>query len=199
MTENVQPYHPFSFNFYWHYEMENFNEFFELVKTDINKDNKYKNQHAWTNQCIIDVYDNLNPEKYQNYFIPLLKRLSKDIGYEFDVEITQPWINVYHRGAFQEQHHHFPHDLAMVIFLTDPDEDSGNFYFSYPGITALPTVWYNICLGLNMNERFFPNVKAGSVLLFPSHMMHGVTAHKSDKERISLSCNFEIENIKIRE
>ena len=199
MIETVQPHHPFSFNFYWHYEMENFNEFFELVKTDINEFNKYKEQHSWVNNCIVDVYDNLNVEKYQNYFIPLLKRFSKDIGYEFDANITQPWISVYHRGGFQEQHHHFPEDLAMVIFLTDPDEDSGKFYFHYQGITALPKVWYNICLGLNMCEMFLPNVKAGSVLLFPSHMMHGVTAHKSDKERISLSCNFEMENIKRKE
>ena len=45
---------------------------------------------------------------------------------------------------------------------------------------------------LNEGDKWTPEYKAGQVLFFPGTMLHGVTPHKSDVVRETLSCNFDI-------
>ena len=190
-------------DFYWQYEMPNFESFRNQILSDISSKEKFtvrKRIHqdlddsTWVSDCNVQVFNELNIQDYIPFMAPVLNDWSNDVNFDIDLDPQSPWINVYERGGFQEQHDHWPCDLVSVWFFSDVNEDSGNFYFMEDSKGfVMKEVWHDmIYKELKGKTKFFPNVKAGSVLLFPSHILHGVTHHRDDNKRISMSCNFNI-------
>ena len=82
--------------------------------------------------------------------------------------------------------------FIWVYFLDNPDPDFGNFYFTIdihqllkPQRQLLNSLFDTPYLS------FVPSVVKGDILIFPSYLMHGVTMHKSEKTRTTISFNID--------
>tara|TARA_B100000287_G_scaffold222648_1_gene210031 strand:- start:733 stop:1314 length:582 start_codon:yes stop_codon:yes gene_type:complete len=100
------------------------------------------------------------------------------------------WRNTYNKGDFQEVHDHLPHHLSGVIFLDDYEDGFARFYFHNRHHSEWSEQLSEL---LDLNSRFHVDGKRGQVLFFPSHMMHGVGIHRSDKQRRTVSFNIALE------
>ena len=110
----------------------------------------------------------------------------------FSYVCTQPWINVYERGDFQELHCHV-HGRNVISFsyfhkLPLDDPGCGKFMFKNPN--------YQKNFGGQDDEyittavgNLWPNEKQGDLLIFPSWLEHLVSPHNCDDKRITVSGN----------
>ena len=96
--------------------------------------------------------------------------------------ITGWWINVNEKGDYNVSHCHPDSDLAAVWYLTD---SLGCLAFSSP----FPMTRH--MLYPSNDQRI--NSSAGTMLIFPSDMMHRVDAHNEKTSRVSLSFNIRLE------
>ena len=113
---------------------------------------------------------------------------------KFSAKILNPWLNKYSRGGFQEIHYHDDCDIAGVVFLND-GEDFSKFYFWDAHHTSFTKPWIKILTQMKLSNIYYPEVKAGDVLLFPSHMLHGVSPHNCDIIRETFSFNVVVTNV----
>ena len=133
------------------------------------------------------VLDNPELERIRLWIKSEIKNFVKNVlGSENELVITQSWLN---RNLKGESHHDHMHPNSII---------SG--------------VWYPLCHEklppIKFMNRFQPHInisikefntfnsatfmlptKMGEMILFPSHLMHGVPTNQSDDARISLSFN----------
>ena len=113
------------------------------------------------------------------------------VNYRFTID--EVWKNTYHRYYHQEQHDHQGYELSFVIFMNDFHQDDAHFYFVNERNRVTPPDWTDMCYG--MPDDLIIEPKRGDILFFPSHMLHGVTPHKSDNPRITISGNISIHQV----
>lgn len=103
-------------------------------------------------------------------------------------EITAFWANVSARGARHHIHSHPNNFLSGVYYVvTKKGADTINFHdpriqtgMIRPPVTELTA---------ENADQVVVEVKAGTILLFPSWLQHSVDANQSDGERVSVSFN----------
>ena len=121
----------------------------------------------------------------------------RDFGYQLlgddslDWHVIGLWGNIMNPGGWQYKHNHGNSIMSGVVYLQMPKgstatrfwrKERGDTYFlahDGPGRTTD----YN-CEYVDLN-----NVKATDVVLFPSHMQHGVEQNNTDGDRISIAFN----------
>lgn len=99
------------------------------------------------------------------------------------------WANVYRTGDYCMPHSHL-RSTASVVYCLDPgDEDpedphSGRFCFVDPRLR-------NCCQEQEgcMTAPFLPGMTAGTMLIFPSQLVHAVNPYTGTRPRITLSWN----------
>jgi hypothetical protein len=99
------------------------------------------------------------------------------------------WANVYRRGDYCMPHSHLRSKASVVYFLENGDSDpgdplSGRFSFSDPRLPA--------CCSHEpgrMTKPLVPPCPAGTMLIFPSQVVHGVNPYAGTNPRITLSWN----------
>ena len=164
----------------------NFKEIYDLVYSY--KDDDIDNSDfSWGVNCDVDKISISDRE-----FYPLISKniqaFANNIGLILKTEIHSPWINLYKRGQYQEIHDHSDHDFAGTIFMNN-DIDFAKFYFFDRNSHRSPDIIKN---AFNLHNSFYPPIEQGTILIFPGHMLHGVSQHKSDKVRKTLSFNFDV-------
>ena len=111
--------------------------------------------------------------------------------HKVDVKLNEIWKTTYKTGGWQELHDHTPDsDISAVLFLDQPEEDFANFFFFNKHLAEIPSSLRRLS-NIPSCSCVQPNI--GEVLFFPSHMLHGVTPHKSNKPRSTVSFNFKLE------
>ena len=75
--------------------------------------------------------------------------------------------------------------IFPVYFMNDGDE----FYFYDRNSTSLT---HSIKDLIGYKNTYGIESKAGDIMFFPSHMLHGVSPIKNDATRITMSVNFDI-------
>tara|TARA_Y100001968_G_scaffold69621_1_gene60750 strand:+ start:249 stop:803 length:555 start_codon:yes stop_codon:yes gene_type:complete len=148
----------------------------------------------WGKKCVIKQ-ERLNKSKILPFLIPSYIQFQNDFKEvfhkNFNVEILEAWRNTYFKGYFQEIHDHMSADLSAVLFLNNKIEGSGEFFFYNRHQSELGENWaFHAAPEHSMNMK--PNYRKGDILFFPSYMLHGVTPHKADEIRTTLSFNFSI-------
>lgn len=176
--------------YYWKYDIPNFDELKEYVKSKKNVVNEYN--HPWTKGCLVDTTF-INEPDFVKILKPSLDLLTGEaFAIRVNIDAGYPWINRYKKGYHQEIHDH-KSDIASVFFLNEGEDFSEFYFYNRYNVTAsnrlLRCLKYN---ELNEGDKWTPEYKAGQVLFFPGTMLHGVTPHKSDVVRETLSCNFDI-------
>ena len=152
---------------------------------------------SWNDGCLVK-FERLDfGNNFTEVFQPVLDQFFNEMGLNVDglnLFLHEIWRNTYTKGFFQEIHDHFPHSLSGVVFLTAEQEGDGKFYFYHRHGSEVSKEW--IELGF-IGERKFVKAERGKVILFPSHMLHGVSLHKSDNIRktVSFNINFDTTNL----
>jgi len=104
------------------------------------------------------------------------------------VEITGCWANLYAPGAAHRAHSHPNNYLSAAYYVrTWPGADTINFHdprsqtgVIRPPVTALTNV---------NTDQVVVRVRNGTLLVFPSYLVHSVDANASAETRVSLSLN----------
>jgi len=112
------------------------------------------------------------------------------------LKITQSWINCTKLNQYHHQHYHRNSIVSGVFYLKSDDQtDRINFYKNtYEQINFLPKEW-----NVWNSDRWWISVKTGLLIIFPSYLMHSVSAvenNNANHVRTSLAFNtFAIGNI----
>ena len=184
---------PFWNDFYSIVKPENKNE---IIEHCLNAIELPKQDFEWGDECLSEkVYLKLTgfTELLKPYIIEVLSELvDDDIPYGFSVD--EVWKITYHRYYHQEQHDHQGYELSFVIFLTDYHEDDARFYFVNERTRLTAELWGDVS-GL-MPDSLPIKGEKGDIVFFPSHMLHGVSPHKSDNPRVTVSGNITIKDLR---
>ena len=184
----------FKANFYTIYQAPNADELISKINT-YTEDFIQNDKFTWGNKSSSDKI----PVKWEDY-IDLLEPSIRLFGREFNINfkfiLYNPWINFYKRGDHQEVHGHATHHLSAV-FITNDGEDYSQFYFFDKDNYSVSDP-YSIGKIINHQGTYNVKLKAGDIMFFPSYMLHGVSPHKSDIIRKSLSFNLDFINVEKR-
>jgi hypothetical protein len=104
--------------------------------------------------------------------------------------VFESWANVYRRGDYSMPHSH-PRAAASVVYVLDPgdpdpeDPLSGQF-------AVLDPRWRDCCQDQAnyLTNPIMPKLPAGSMLLFPGWLVHGVNPYTGSRPRITFTWNF---------
>ncbi len=153
---------------------------------------KTKNQYfSWKTGCDVET-ERLDKNQISDLITPSLHLFLRDLDLKktVDVELVDVWKNVYRKGCFQEIHDHIEDcDFSSVLFMDDQEKDFARFFFYNRNITELSSNWRKILFPYGHN--YVIDHKKGDILFFPSHMLHGVMQHKSNKPRTTVTFNFK--------
>ena len=106
------------------------------------------------------------------------------------------WFN--RNKDYNRLHCHADSDLSGVLWIRVPENcDSGCIQFSsphaYTEFKLIKILNQSTRDGFNYNDCFAFTPKEGTILLFPSHLMHEVRENQSREDRISVSFNLKID------
>ena len=188
---------PFYNDFYSLISPENKDEVIEhCMNTDLELP---KEKFQWGEECLSDkVYLKLTgfTEILKPSVIEVLSEIM-DEGVPYGFAVEEVWKNTYRRYYHQEQHDHQGYELSFVIFLNDFQEDDARFYFVNERTRVCSDIWGD--LSSICPDTMGIEAEKGDIVFFPSHMIHGVSPHKSDNPRITVSGNITIKDLRVEE
>ena len=151
-----------------------------------------KEEFEWGEVCLSEKVS-LRPTEFTELLKPyIIEALSEVVDVQYKFSVDEVWKNTYHRYYHQEQHDHHDFELSFVIFMNDSQENDAQFYFVNERQRVSSTNWSEVSTNL-MADNCTIEEKKGDILFFPSHMLHGVSPHKSDTPRITISGNISVE------
>ena len=172
--------------FYSHFQAPNSEELTDFVYS---KDEVYKT-YEWAKDCSVKTI----PCKWEesiDLLTPSVYQFADSIGSSFNWTIYNPWINCYRKGDYQEMHEHSRYDFSCVFF-PEVKEDYSKFCFYNRHSTLLSTSWIKL-LEDDLHTNWYPDIKSGDIIFFAGTLLHGVTQHRSNDVRKTLSCNFDFD------
>lgn len=102
------------------------------------------------------------------------------------LEITQSWLSITTRGEAHHTHSH-PNSIASgVVYIKLAERDGINFYRDED------RQWFDLQPRQNNYYNAYSyhvETQVGDIVIFPSHVKHGVRAVEQDVQRISLAFN----------
>ena len=174
----------FASNVYTKFKAPNSDEIMDAVNLHVQLDNFDDYRFEWGKRCDVNRIL-LKFEDFIDLYKPSLDIFADNLNTKFDFTIYNPWINLYKFGQHQEVHDHCGSDLSSVFFMNDGDE----FFFYDRNSTNLTGSIKNL---IGYKNTYGIESKAGDIMFFPSHMLHGVSPIKNDATRITMSVNFNI-------
>jgi|TARA_R100001244_G_scaffold3172_1_gene4532 uncharacterized protein (TIGR02466 family) len=103
--------------------------------------------------------------------------------------ITQSWLNYTKTNEFHHMHQH-PNSFVSGVFYVAADDKVDKIVFRKPPVGPDKQIKLGIAKYNTFNSQtWFYMVKTGDIVLFPSHLSHGVDKKKETNTRISLSFN----------
>ena len=173
-------------NFYYKFTPPNSKDLINFLSKNVNSN---RNMH-WDQNCLVNAFC-LSKEDWKNvfeYLTPSLDMISKEFSYTGSYEIDLPWLNHYSFNGFQELHIHPGSDLSLVFFIND-GKNFGQFYFYDRMSIEMPEAVKQL---VDYESCFYPEIKSGQFIVFPSTMLHGVTPHKSKEIRKTFALNLNL-------
>ena len=132
-----------------------------------------------------------------------LDQLSKDVGEaiqaygpgKFKLICTAVWTNINGPESWNVTHTHPQTDFTATVYFEVPD-DSGDLVIDNIDHIAAFQRFFSHPLhvdSLFTRMKYIHYPRKDSLVIFPAHLPHSVTANKSNRERISVSANFSVE------
>lgn len=105
--------------------------------------------------------------------------------------VFESWANVYRSGDYSMPHSH-PRTTASVVYVLDPGDPDPQDPLS--GQFAVLDPRYRDCCQdqpEHLTNPIMPKLPAGSMLLFPGWLVHGVNPYTGSRPRITFTWNFQ--------
>jgi len=116
-----------------------------------------------------------------NIFLDEINYLEKETNLKF--LLSEIWFQKYQKNMNHGIHIHGPHGFSSVCFI----KYDKNHHNPTKFISPFPShIHGNI-------EGYEPEVEEGDIIFFPSNLMHHSQTNTSDKERIVVSMNLNID------
>lgn len=100
--------------------------------------------------------------------------------------VTQSWLTLSRKGESHHAHTHPNSVVSGVLYINLAPNDGISFHRNEDN------VWHELVAAQENYfnaKRYFVNTKVGDIVLFPSHVLHGVREVQDNIERVSLSFN----------
>jgi uncharacterized protein (TIGR02466 family) len=109
------------------------------------------------------------------------------------IECTTSWINLAQKNHYQEYHIHPLNHFSAVYYVKVP-QNSGKILFKNHSTNGnmFPIVSKNLTQANYQTYSIKPN--ECDLLIFRSNLQHMVEKNNSDKDRVSISMNFKIDD-----
>ncbi len=183
---------PFNNYFYYHFAPDNKDELIEYCLNAETTNESFDWGDACRSEKEMLVFDGWN-EILQPSIEKFLCELTT---VPVKAYIDEIWRNKYTRGSFQEIHHHHGADISFTIFCDDFNETSSEFYFYNENSRYMDIRFRQIMEeagSLYMDDSWTPEPMKGDIIFFPSYFLHGVSVHKNDNVRTTVSGNMLID------
>lgn len=170
----------------------------EQLKKDILEEKKIdegitrSNVSGWHSNNILDN------QKFFNLTEKITSIASEEFVQVLDknriLKLNNCWFNVNSKGAYNQSHVHPMSVLSGVLFV-DAEKSSpiifqNTNYYSQFYLDSCLDEKFKINFGILLDASYFP--VNGTMLIFPSYLHHSVGQNIQDKDRISISFNFNI-------
>lgn len=128
--------------------------------------------------------------------IQRVSALKSRLGFKDDVKIylNNLWININQKSSFNRPHVH-PGSILSGTYYVDCDINSGNIVFKHPSMGHQYSLKEDSIIDFTEFNAATWSVRPeiGKLIIFPSWLEHYVEPNVSDRERISIAFNIEIE------
>ena len=161
------------------------------------------NRGGWQTPHLKMTFFNTESFKpYMNWFSERLKEYLDHMDFNMssgrDIFLSSMWFNINGKGAYNISHQHVETTISGVLWIKIP-KNCGNFYFESPH----EVVQYDFMAVQKpeMVQQYLDcpayriEPQEGLMILFPSHLRHGVEQNQSDEDRISLAFNIDFRKI----
>ena len=115
------------------------------------------------------------------------------------VTLLNAWVNINNKGHSNSAHIHGGSTLSGVFYLKVP-ENSGKIVFQSPHDYTYhrERISYTdeVIKALYHYHDFWYTPQEGCILLFPSNLLHKVSVNQSRQDRISVSFNLELDDVR---
>ncbi|MEQ8442880.1 MAG: putative 2OG-Fe(II) oxygenase [Alphaproteobacteria bacterium] len=112
-----------------------------------------------------------------------------------DAHIDDCWANVSRKGEYLGPHSHRRTEVSAVYHLVPPEKEDREVYNGALGISDPRVARCCPTKPGIMTSQIYPPLDPGTLVLFPSFVVHYVTPHQGDGYRISVSWNISREEI----
>ncbi len=105
---------------------------------------------------------------------------------EVQLLLTQSWLTLSRKGESHHAHTHPNSVVSGVLYINLGPNDGISFHRNEDN------VWHELVSAQDNYfnaKRYFVNTQVGDIVLFPSHVRHGVREVQENIERVSLSFN----------
>ena len=179
----------------------------ELIKDELSnniekyvKDKSLQIPDGWLTDSVQTSFDNTNIQLFDSNSIVhdyYMKYLFKMFDKPVEMIMKEMWFNYYSNGEYQEPHNHI--DGSSIN--NNQSHFSCIHYLKFNGDVHEPAIFVDP-LSLtrahsvemdsnNYDERYIPNVREGTLLMFPSYLEHYVrkNAPTPDDPRVTIAFN----------
>ncbi|MDT8429812.1 MAG: TIGR02466 family protein [Pseudomonadales bacterium] len=138
------------------------------------------------NKNVLDAEAMQDIRKFLQSHLDNFFRITFNTANEVSLQITQSWLTRSLKGQSHHPHTHPNSIISGALYINLAARDGITFFRNEDNL------WYEL---IRKEEtyynasRYFIATAVGDVVLFPSHIRHGVHAVSEDIERISLSFN----------
>ncbi len=180
----------------WHFNINNYQQLNPILLQEIHAElERDRVGEKWSNVLGWHSVNDLHQRDAFNYFTKIIQENVLEVAEflqwdleQFSLDITTCWAIINGKFASNSVHNHPNSILSGVYYLKAP-ENCGGIYFTDPRPAAqmlVPPV-------TEFNLFTFPKVsykpREGTMILFPSWLLHGVDMNMSEEIRICLSFN----------
>ncbi|BAZ41877.1 hypothetical protein NIES4101_78450 [Calothrix sp. NIES-4101] len=180
----------------WHFTVDNYQQLNSILLQEIDAEQQCDRQgEKWSNVLGWHSVNNLHERKHFYEFTQIIHKNVLEVAHflrwdlqKFSLNITTCWAIVNGKLASNSVHNHPNSILSGVYYLKAP-ENCGGLFFSDPRPASQmlipPVVEFNLWTLPKVSYKPYE----GTMLLFPSWLLHGVEMNMSEETRISLSFN----------
>ena len=115
------------------------------------------------------------------------------LGFHGDLYITDSWLNICEPGGYQPDHYHANSVVSGTVYVVIT-EAHPKLEFRNPRLMSVPQcgeIKTEVAQITAYNSGFMSvgNIQNGSVIYWPSYLVHGYGANTADLDRVSISFN----------
>jgi uncharacterized protein (TIGR02466 family) len=133
-----------------------------------------------------------NNKNLKDFILDLVVQYAKNcLGINKRMRITQSWISKQSSNTSLFPHRHQNSIISGVYYLNKGVNQSGLKFYKDNDLREKYIDWFDETHTDNEHnyQSYTINAKESSLLLFPSHLKHGVTENQYNENRLSLAFN----------